>query len=341
MTKADFQRQPTSFDVARKAGVSRSAVSRAFTPGASIAADTRDKVIQAADALGYRVNALAKGLSNKRSNLVGLIVADMDTPFRSTQVDALTRELVAHDYRPILFTADGPVETARTLHQLLHYSLSGAVVTSDAPPSEICIECARLGVPLVLVNKQQELAAVDRVVGDNTRGGALAAGALIASGCRDLIVVRPSRQSYSLEARIEGFVAAARAAGQDARIVEAGPQTYEGGRQSAAALAGSGAGRIGAPASGLFCPMDLMALGLLDALRGDHAVRVPDDLCLIGYDDIPQAAWQPYRLTTVRQPTGLLAEAAVSMLTDRINDPTAPRRTSVVPVELVKRGTTR
>ena len=143
MTKTEFQRQPTSFDVARKAGVSRSAVSRAFTPGASIAADTRDKVMQAADALGYRVNELAKGLSNQRSNLVGVIVADLDTPFRNAQIDALIRELVATNYRPILFTADGPVQTAHTLHQLLHYNLSGAVVTSDAPPSEICSECAR------------------------------------------------------------------------------------------------------------------------------------------------------------------------------------------------------
>lgn len=337
MTKTGFQRQPTSFDVARKAGVSRSAVSRAFTPGASISADTRDKVMQAADALGYRVNELAKGLSNQRSNLVGVIVADLDTPFRNAQIDALIRELVATNYRPILFTADGPVQTAHTLHQLLHYNLSGAVVTSDAPPSEICSECARLGVPLVLVNKQQELAAVDRVVGDNLRGGRIAADELIASGCRNLVAVRPSRQSYSLEARIEEFLRAARDAGMTARVFAAGPQTYEGGRQSAAGLVAQEM----APSTGIFCPMDLMALGLLDALRSDHAVRVPDDVCLIGYDDIPQASWQPYRLTTIRQPTTLLAQAAVSMLMARIENPAAERRTSIVPVELVRRSTTR
>lgn len=337
MTKSSFQRQATSFDVAREAGVSRSAVSRAFTPGASISADTRDKVIQAADALGYRVNELAKGLSNQRSNLVGLIVADMDTPFRSAQVDALTRELVANGYRPILFTADGPVETARTLHQLLHYSLSGAMVTSDAPPSEICIECARLGVPLVLVNKEEELPTVDRVVGDNVRGGELAVAELIASGCTDLVVVRPSRQSYSLEARIESFIATARAADRDARVFEAGPQTYQGGRQSAAQFASQEI----TPNTGLFCPMDLMALGMLDALRDDHGIRVPQDLCLVGYDDIPQACWQPYQLTTVRQPTVPMAQAAVSMLQARIESPDAAQNTSIVPVELVKRKTTR
>jgi LacI family transcriptional regulator len=337
MTKTDFQRQATSFDVARKAGVSRSAVSRAFTPGASISADTRDKVIEAADALGYRVNELAKGLSNQRSNLVGLIVADMDTPFRSAQVDALTRELVANGFRPILFTADGPVETARTLHQLLHYSLSGAVVTSDAPPSEICSECARLGVPLVLVNKEEELQTVDRVVGDNVRGGELAFEELVASGCTELVVVRPSRQSYSLETRIDSFIAAASAARVDARILDAGLQTYEGGRQSAAAFRDlTIAGQFG-----MFCPMDLMALGILDALRSDHGIRVPDDLCLVGYDDIPQASWQPYQLTTVRQPTVSMAQAAVSMLKARIETPDAIQRKSIVPVELIKRKTTR
>ncbi|MEM7445897.1 MAG: LacI family DNA-binding transcriptional regulator [Pseudomonadota bacterium] len=337
MTKVSFDRQPTSFDVARKAGVSRSAVSRAFTPGASISADTRDKVIEAANALGYRVNELAKGLSSKRSSLVGVIVADMDTPFRAAQINALTQELVANGYHPILFTADGPVETARTLNQLLHYSLSGAVVTSDAPPSEICIECARLGVPLVLINKEDKLPTVDRVVGDNDHGGALAARELIASGCTDLIVVRPRRESYSMETRIRGFSAAARAEGLEATIVEAGPQTYDGGRQSVPALMQ----RTITPATGLFCPMDFMALGMLDGLRTDHGLTPPRDLCLVGYDDIPQTAWQPYRLTTIRQPTVPMAEAAVSMLIARIDSPTTPQRTSVVPVELIKRDTTR
>ena len=332
----DKQKPSTSFDVASRAGVSRSAVSRAFTPGASISADTREKVMQAAKDLGYRVNQLARGLSNQRSELVGLIVADMDNPFRSEQVDSLVRELVDHGYRPILFPADSPEDTERIVHELLEYSLSGVIVTSHAPPAEICLECARVGVPLVLVNRPEELSNVDCVMADHDRGGRLAADVLLQSGCRDLVFLEPERWSYSVDARMHGFVAQAEAAGARIENFLSGAQTYEGGRETAAAFV-----QRKRDQTGVFCPTDYMALGFLDALRVEHGLEIPQDLCVVGYDDIPQSAWLFSNLTTIKQPAGTLAKDAVSLLMSRIEEPDRAPENRMAAVNLVVRGTTR
>jgi DNA-binding LacI/PurR family transcriptional regulator len=135
-------RRVTSFDVARAAGVSRAAVSRAFTPDASVSEKTRQKVYQAAKELGYRVNYLARSLTNKRSDFVGLVAAGLDNPFRTQQLENLARALIARNYRPILLPTSKEADSATVIGQLLHYAVSGVIITSDAPPSHIFEECA-------------------------------------------------------------------------------------------------------------------------------------------------------------------------------------------------------
>lgn len=149
-------RRVTSFDVARAAGVSRAAVSRAFTPDASVSEKTRQKVYQAAKELGYRVNYLARSLTNKRSDFVGLVAAGLDNPFRTQQLENLARALIARNYRPILLPTSKEADSATVIGQLLHYAVSGVIITSDAPPSHIFEECAIEGVPIVLVNKGED-----------------------------------------------------------------------------------------------------------------------------------------------------------------------------------------
>ena len=148
------KRKVNSFDVAQRAGVSRSAVSRTFTDGASVSKETREKVIQAARELGYRVNALARTLNTRRSDLVGVVAADMDNPFRAEQIDCLTRNLLARGFRPLLLRGDAATDVSAMIGQLLQYSVAGVIVTSDTPPHEICEECHACGVPLVIINKQ-------------------------------------------------------------------------------------------------------------------------------------------------------------------------------------------
>lgn len=336
MSKDDEQIRPvTSVDVAKRAGVSRSAVSRTFTPGASVAPATREKVLKAANELGYRVNQLARSLTNKRSDLVGIIAANMDNPFRSQQVEHLARELVNQGYKPILLPAESGEDPHRVIGMLLEYSVSGVVVTSDTPPQGICQECVSLGVPMVLINKAEIDAKVDRVLLNNDLSGKMAADYLIGKDCTRLASMGAERPSYSLSVRLDSFRGAVVGNGLVSPVhFTAGFQNYEGGFEAARKLFESGA-----DVDGIYCVTDYIALGCLDYIRLHTSKKVPQDMRVIGCDDILQAGWAGYDLTTIRQNTEELARQVVASLMMRFSKPDMPSNTKVIATTLIERGT--
>jgi len=324
----------TSFDVAREAGVSRSAVSRAFTPGTSISQDTREKVLKAASELGYRVNLVARGLNKQRTDLVGMIASRMSNPYRSEQIDALAKRLVKEGFRPMLFCIDEGMDEEQLLSILLNYQVSGVVITSDAPPEEICAECARMQVPLALVDRIDDLPFVDRINGDNVKGGRMVADALIDAGRTKLVAVQQHVTGYSGKARTAAFLERAKQNNIPASILYVDESEYEGGAAAAADIIKQIDQNLG-----VFCPSDNVALGLLDALRNKHGIRVPEQLSLIGYDDIPQASWAFADLTTVKQSVEEFAKVTVDLLKERIKNPDADPKNEIVDVKLISRGT--
>ena len=164
----------------------------------------------------------------------------------------------------------------------------------------------------------------------------MAAEQLLAAGCRRLAVVSSAARTASLIGRIDAFCAGAGAAHATVKVwAEREATDYETGREAARALLAKQ--RI----DGVFCVTDLLALGFLDAARFEHGRRVPDDLSLIGFDDIAQAAWDAYRLTTFRQPVGNLAAAVMKAIRRRMKDPVATHDLETVPIELVVRSTVR
>ncbi|MEX6505833.1 LacI family DNA-binding transcriptional regulator [Jiella sp. M17.18] len=330
-------RVATADDVASLAGVSRSAVSRTFTPGASVAPQTRERVLEAAEALGYRVNFLARSLSQQRTNLVGLIVSDMDNPFRERLVDQIARALIRLDYRPFFLPSSPDEDTRHLIDMVLHYNLSGAIVTCDASPDAIAEACAAQGVPLVLVNKPEAAGRIDNVSLDADKAGSLAAQALCEAGCRRIGLAGQRRHSHTIALRRDAFLRACATRGMAVVGTFYGAaQNYEGGLEAARDFLGAGIAL-----DGIYCANDYLALGFLDQLRHTTQLRVPEDLKLVACDDIPQAEWLSYRLTTIRQDTAALAKASVAALIQRIADPGAPHSQTVVDVTLVRRESTR
>ncbi len=323
----------TSFDVAKLAGVSRSAVSRAFTPGSSISEKTRKKVLIAATELGYRVNQMARALNKQRTDLVGMIASRMSNPYRSEQIDALAKHLVREGFRPMLFCIDEDMDEEQLLSILLNYQVSGVVITSDAPPVEICNECARMRVPLALVDRIDDLPFVDRINGDNLKGGRMAAEVLMSAGRRDFIVVQQETIGYSGAARIAAFTERLSQEGLKTRVVNVDANEYEGGAEAVTEVLKSLDQNLG-----VFCPSDTVALGLIDTLRNKHNVRIPQQLSLIGYDDIPQASWSFADLTTIKQSVDEFARVTVELLRERIRHPDAKPKNKIVDVTLVRRG---
>lgn len=333
-TKSKRFASVTSFDVARKAGVHRSAVSRAYTPGTSISDKTRSKVQKAATELGYRVNLVARGLNKQRTDLVGMIVSALSTPYRSEQIDALTKQLVREGFRPMLLCIDKGRNVEQLLSILLNYQVSGVVITSDAPPVEICEECARLQVPLTLVHRTDKLPFVDRINGDDVKGGRMAAQVLVEAGRQHLIAVEQETPGISGVVRVDAFRKRAAELGVSSSTISVRGAEFNGGVAAAPSVL-----KQLDVSLGVFCPSDLIALGLLDTLRNKHAIRIPEQLSLIGYDDIPQASWAFAELTTIRQPVERFAQVTVELLKERIKNPEADPRNAIVDVTLVMRGT--
>jgi DNA-binding LacI/PurR family transcriptional regulator len=325
--------------VAKKAGVSRSAVSRAFTPGASIAPETREKVMRAALELGYHVNDLARGLLANRSRLVGLVVTKPEVGFRAHLVSALTRALVLRGSVPLVInTGSMEQELHAAQAALFGYRAEATIILSGSPPASFVDLARRNGQPLIMIGRAET--DCDHVRIDNSGAARMAARILVERGHRHLALAGVADATPSLAEREDAFTREARARGMTVTAGHGRDATYAGGQAAADALfAGDGSRRERPDA--VFCVNDLMAIGLIDRARGHFGLRIPQDVAVIGFDDIPEAAWDAYRLTTFRQDPEKMAEAAVAHLERRLADPDAPPELLRLEAAFVERGTTR
>lgn len=341
MTETTPKTWVTAEDVARKAGVSRSAVSRTFTDGASVSEKTRIKVEAAAQALGYQVNMLARSVIQKQSNLVGVVVKGFDDPFLQRLLGPITHELASRSLAPLLMDASEPKDMARSLQYLLQYRIAGVILTSGTPPIALAQEYLRLQIPVAMINRAPDLQGVDVVNSAHWEGGALAARTLLERGVKDVAYLSFQSATYSAGVRLEGFRAtlaeAVKAGRIRLRVVEAATPSYQGGYDAAAQLFG----HAGPAPDGVFCASDVLACGLIDGARHQRGYTAPGDFQIIGFDDIPMAGLAPYALTTIRQDVALLASNAVDCLTSRMADLQSPVKALHLPVHWVERSTLR
>lgn len=295
--------------VAARAGVSRSAVSRTFTDGASVSEETRRKVLEAAGALGYHVNHLARGL-RERSNIVCLVVADMTTPIRAGMVDVLTRELQASGKITMVINTKADTESvSKALRQTLNYRADATVVLSGTPPASLIETCLANGQQVVLINRDDKLVGSHNLGVDNAVAGREAFFLLRRAGCKRLGLVTSDAGTASLVERERVFVEAARTEGVEVTVYETGPTGYASGFEAARRAFG----RSNGP-DGVFCVTDLLALGFMDAAMHEFKLSIPQDLCVVGFDDIEQASWESYRLTTFAQPLEAMADQVLELL---------------------------
>jgi DNA-binding LacI/PurR family transcriptional regulator len=327
-----WRRFVSAQNVAERAGVSRSAVSRAFTPGASIAPATLAKVLRAADALGYEVNDLARGLLAHRSQLVTLVTSDPESPFRAQMIAALCRALIERGNMPAIISV-GPTaeDLANARRQVLRYRAEATVFLSGSPPTALIELTRRNGQTLILINRAET--GLDSVRCDDRGGAEQAFEALRMTGASRFAVINMAHPSPSLLAREQAFARFATACSAAPTIVRAGHSDYEGGREAARRLLAAGQ-----TPEAVFCVNDLMAFGALDHLHS-AGLSAPDDISVIGFDDVPMAAWAPYRLTTLRQDPERIAKEVVSILNRRIAEPDVAPMSISFPVDLIVRET--
>ncbi len=323
--------------VAELAGVSRSAVSRTFTPGASVSDETRQRVLEAAEQLGYHVNHLARGLMREMTNIVCLAVADSDTPYQGKMLRALTQHLRDAGKVAMVFNTSGPerhVEEA--LRQTLNYRADATVVLSGTPPQTLIRTCLDNGQRLILINRDDRLPGPNNIGIDNAGAAEAALHAFLRAGCRRPALVTSAAGTPSLVARERAFVEAAGCEGVEAAIWREGRTGYETGVEGARRLLSS---RVRPDAA--FCVTDLIACGFLDAARHEFGMSVPRELCVIGFDDIEQAGWTSYRLTTFAPPVEQIATKAVELASMRRGEAEERDNRVVFEAPMVWRATVR
>lgn len=331
-------RRPSAVEVARLAGVSQSAVSRAFTPGASISAATRAKVMTAAEALGYMPNAIARSMITRRTNIIGVVLGNLENPFYLQALRSMSQRLQEQGRQILLFTVPQGGKVDELLPMVLQYQVDGVIIGAATLSSEMALECERRGTPVVLFNRTIPGLPVHSVTSDNYGGARLVASLLVRAGHRSFGYIAGNRDTSTSLDRERGFHEGLAANGLDPDRCVArmdGRYSYEGAREAVLTLL-SGDSRPDA----IFGANDLMALGALDAAR-EMGLAVPAQLSVIGFDDTPQSAWTGYALTTLRQPIDELVGATVDLILQLQERPTSSRTAIQVPVYFIERGSAR
>jgi DNA-binding LacI/PurR family transcriptional regulator len=331
------RRYPSSTDVARLAGVSQSAVSRAFSEGKSVSAETSRKVFAAAKKLGYRPNMLPRILRQHRSNLVAIVTSGTANPFYATALQSFTRALQATGYQVLLVQVDDDHSLDGVVPRLASYRVDAIVSALPVLSKASARALADVRVPTISFNTPVRNRWVAAVCSDGAGGAASVATLFLARGARRFGFIAGSAGSHASLERLRGYRETLSAHGIADVALAGGDYTYEGGYAATLALA-----RGGAVPDALFCANDLMAIGALDALRHELGLRVPGDVMVAGFDDVPEASWKAYDLTTVLQDGEAMVAEAVAVLQRMIAAPDSKGGIlRTVPGRLIERATTR
>lgn len=324
----------TSIDVAKTAGVSQSTVSRVFS-GGKVSPAAAARVLAAAETLGYRPSAIARSLSTRRTGIVGIVMADITSPFYPYVLEKFTQRLEEAGLRVLLFTTAPNRDVDETLPLVLQYQVDAIIITSATLSSAMADECAKSGIPVILFNRYVPNAKAGAVCCDNVAGGRLVADLLVDRGHTRLAYITGLENTSTNRDRERGFQERLAERGVNSWQRAIGAYTYQSGYEAAIRLL-----QGNTQPDAIFCANDIMALGALDAAR-DLRIAVPEELSIIGFDDIPAAAWSAYQLTTVRQPANRMVDAVVEMLARQLADPSLGPEMRFIAGQLVERKSVR
>ncbi|MEO9459689.1 MAG: LacI family DNA-binding transcriptional regulator [Lentilitoribacter sp.] len=303
----------TSFDVAQRAGVSQSAVSRVFSPGASASPKMAEKVRKAADELGYRPNVLARSLITGNSKIIGLVVAYFDNQFYPEAVEKLSKSLQVEGYHVLVFMASNGDDIDKLMQDLLDYQVEGIVLASVAVSSKLAEKCDAAGVPVVLFNRHQDDDRFSSVTSNNYDGGRKAAEFLIAGGHKRIAHIAGWEGASTQRDREAGFLSKLKETGVELFARETGNFQFDETQEATRLMFNKDV-----VPDAVFITNDHMAIAAMECLRYEFKLSVPNDVSIIGYDDVEIASWPSYALTTIRQPANQMVDETVKTLMKRI-----------------------
>lgn len=307
-------RRVTSYDVALVAGVSQSAVSRCFQPGASVSDATQARVMKAAALLDYIPNAAARSLITRRSNIVAVIITSQAHLHYPELLGELSQQIGARGKRVLLFTLprESDADVDRVLSEVWQYQVDGVIAAARLSVNHIA-EFERRQMPLVLFNRTVRERAVHTVTCDHREAGRMLVSRLAAAGHRRFGIIAGTDDgtiATIANERRRGACERLAELGLPPPVVVPGQSDYPSGAAGLRAIISA----LGAVPDAIICGSDVMAIGCLDCARHELGIEVPRQLSVAGFDAIEPSNWLSYNLTTLRQPMPRMAMAAADLL---------------------------
>lgn len=323
-------------DVALRAGVSRSAVSRTFTDGASVSEKMRRRVERAARELGYSPNALASSLTTGRTKLIGLVSNNFHNPVFLEVFDLFTRGLQDRGLRPLLVNLTNETDPKNSVRMLRQYSVDGVVVASSTLPPGFSKAFRDANVPVVHAFGRYSSAPQVHIIGiDNIECGRMAARTLVARGYERVAFLGGPESATSTQDRFAGFMSEMslhRWVKATHTFAEA--YSFDAGRSEMLRLLED------EPAQAYFCGDDVLSIGALSAIES-RGLSVPDDIGIIGLNDMEMARWENIKLTTIHQPLRQIIASSIELIVAMLDEPDRYPEARIFPCSVVERGTLR
>ena len=323
--------------VAERAGVSTSAVSRTFTKGASVSEKTREKVQNAADSMGYSPNFLARSLTTRRTKMIGLVSNNFHNPIFLQVFDQFTRGLQDFDLRPLLVNLSDQTDPDASVQMLQQYSVDGVIVASSTLPPSFAKAFRDAEMPVVHAFGRLSSNPQVHVVGiDNVECGRIAARALAQRGYRRVGFLGGPASATSTQDRFDGFLEELTHHSKIAVSHSfANAYSFNAGRDEMHRLLSSGV-----PDEAYFCGDDVLSIGALSAIT-TTGLSVPDDIGLIGLNDMEIAGWENIALTTIHQPIDKIITSAIQLIIATLENPGLPPEAQLFPCHVVERASLR
>ncbi len=326
----------TSHDVARLAQVSQATVSRVLRDDPKVRPETRDRVMKVLAETRYEPNAAARAFRAGRADSIGVVVARLSYQLYPAMLEAIGAQLARLGRRMIVWDSDhgGDAPAIRALRQGV---VDGVILTAATSESEFLREVPAERAAVVLLNRTVREYASDQVSSDNLDGGRRVAEYLVACGRKRIALIGGIPRASTIRDRERGFREALGRLGMGLPLhyyFRSENFTHANGEQAVTRLL-----ELASPPDAIFCVNDVLAMGAMDGARA-RGVRVPEDLWIVGYDDIEIASWGAYDLTTVRQPMEQMVAQAIELLLARLEERDAPVSHNCLANELVIRGST-
>lgn len=323
-------------EIARLANVSRSTVSRVVNGDPNVREKTRQQVQRVIQEAGFHPNRAARSLAGGRTHVLGLVIPRgvsrfFTDPYFSILIQGVTSACNARDYSVMLWLAE-PEHERRTINQVMYNGLiDGVIVTAMMMNDAIVQALVESPLPFILIGRYPETSKISYVDTDNLSGAYQMVAYLLRLGRQRIATITGPQNTYVGIDRLEGYQRALRERGlvMQPELVVDGDFTEDGGYQAASTL-------LAQKPDAIFAASDTMALGAMRAVR-DAGRRIPEDIAVVGFDDLPFAARSDPPLTTVRQPIHRLGAMAVDTLLEQMDHPDAAPRRVVLPTELIVR----